>query len=474
MPEPVERLVEAFWPGGLTIVLPAQPSLAWDLGETHGTVAVRMPATTHRPRAARGDRPARRLQRQPHRQARRDRPRRTRAGHARRQRRGLPRRRCRPGRPRRQVATVDHRRRDQPRGAEPAACASCAKAPSRARLREVLGDLLEPDPQERGTRVKQYVFTILFTAAVTLRAVVGGLAAQPEVQAVSRHPRAGRAQDADARGSAASRCSSASSPRSRCRRSSSVLRDLLGRPRAGLGDPRRDAAHRARRRRRRPVGPRLDDQARRRSSSPPGSSRGSGSCRSTRCRSAASRSARAGVSFTLTVFSIVVVMNAVNFIDGLDGLVAGVGLIANGVFFAYSLPARARHRREQLLQPRLVHRGRADRRVHRLPAAELDPGEAVHGRCRRADARPAHGHLRDLDHRPARPGRPRPEQFGRSQLLGAFIPILLPSSSCCCRSWTSASPSSAACAAGKSPFSPDRKHLHHRMLDMGHTDRTPC
>ena len=44
VPEPVERLVEAFWPGGLTIVLPAQPSLSWDLGETRGTVALRMPA----------------------------------------------------------------------------------------------------------------------------------------------------------------------------------------------------------------------------------------------------------------------------------------------------------------------------------------------------------------------------------------------------------------------------------------------
>ena len=44
VPEPIERLVEAFWPGGLTIVLPAQPSLSWDLGETRGTVAVRMPA----------------------------------------------------------------------------------------------------------------------------------------------------------------------------------------------------------------------------------------------------------------------------------------------------------------------------------------------------------------------------------------------------------------------------------------------
>lgn len=43
VPEPVERLVEEFWPGGLTIVLPAQPSLMWDLGDTQGTVAVRMP-----------------------------------------------------------------------------------------------------------------------------------------------------------------------------------------------------------------------------------------------------------------------------------------------------------------------------------------------------------------------------------------------------------------------------------------------
>jgi tRNA threonylcarbamoyl adenosine modification protein (Sua5/YciO/YrdC/YwlC family) len=44
VPEAIERLVEEYWPGGLTIVLPAQPSLSWDLGETRGTVAVRMPA----------------------------------------------------------------------------------------------------------------------------------------------------------------------------------------------------------------------------------------------------------------------------------------------------------------------------------------------------------------------------------------------------------------------------------------------
>lgn len=38
------KLAEAFWPGGLTLILHAQPSLDWDLGETRGTVALRMPA----------------------------------------------------------------------------------------------------------------------------------------------------------------------------------------------------------------------------------------------------------------------------------------------------------------------------------------------------------------------------------------------------------------------------------------------
>ncbi len=39
----VEALTEAFWPGPLTLVCDQQASLTWDLGETRGTVAVRMP-----------------------------------------------------------------------------------------------------------------------------------------------------------------------------------------------------------------------------------------------------------------------------------------------------------------------------------------------------------------------------------------------------------------------------------------------
>ena len=41
--ETILALTSRFWPGPLTIIADAQPSLDWDLGDTHGTVAVRMP-----------------------------------------------------------------------------------------------------------------------------------------------------------------------------------------------------------------------------------------------------------------------------------------------------------------------------------------------------------------------------------------------------------------------------------------------
>jgi L-threonylcarbamoyladenylate synthase len=43
VPAQMRLLIEAFWPGGLTLVVEHAPSLAWDLGDARGTVAVRMP-----------------------------------------------------------------------------------------------------------------------------------------------------------------------------------------------------------------------------------------------------------------------------------------------------------------------------------------------------------------------------------------------------------------------------------------------
>ncbi len=43
VPEAAERLMAAYWPGALTIVVRADPNLMWDLGDADGTVSVRMP-----------------------------------------------------------------------------------------------------------------------------------------------------------------------------------------------------------------------------------------------------------------------------------------------------------------------------------------------------------------------------------------------------------------------------------------------
>jgi len=43
VPATARALLEAFWPGGLSLVLPHAPSLGWDLGHTKGTVMLRMP-----------------------------------------------------------------------------------------------------------------------------------------------------------------------------------------------------------------------------------------------------------------------------------------------------------------------------------------------------------------------------------------------------------------------------------------------
>jgi L-threonylcarbamoyladenylate synthase len=44
IPSWLRSTVEALWPGPLTVICHQQPSLTWDLGDTHNTVAVRMPA----------------------------------------------------------------------------------------------------------------------------------------------------------------------------------------------------------------------------------------------------------------------------------------------------------------------------------------------------------------------------------------------------------------------------------------------
>jgi|GEM_PF-46703 len=43
VPESARAVMEQMWPGGVTIILKAHPDVSWDLGDTGGTVAIRMP-----------------------------------------------------------------------------------------------------------------------------------------------------------------------------------------------------------------------------------------------------------------------------------------------------------------------------------------------------------------------------------------------------------------------------------------------
>lgn len=176
-------------------------------------------------------------------------------------------------------------------------------------------------------------------------------------------------------------------------------------------------------------------------------------------------------SFTISVFSIVVVMNAVNFIDGLDGLVAGVALIANGVFFTYTyLLARdfgssSYADLASFLAVVLLGVCAGFLPLNWNPAKLFmgDSGALMIGLLMACSAILVTGTLV--------PATGDNDVFGRSQLLGAFIPILLPVVVVLLPLLDFGMAVIRRMSRGKSPFSPDRKHLHHRMLDMGHSDR---
>ena len=177
------------------------------------------------------------------------------------------------------------------------------------------------------------------------------------------------------------------------------------------------------------------------------------------------------VSIAVTMFAIVIVMNAVNFIDGLDGLVAGVCLIANSVFFAYSYiltrdtGASSYFNLSTFLAAVVIGACLGFLPLNWSPAKLFmgDSGALVLGLLMATStiALTAQAPASAFD----------PDQFGRSQLLGAFIPILLPIVVVMLPLLDFGMAVFRRMRAGKSPFSPDRKHLHHRMLDLGHRDR---
>jgi UDP-GlcNAc:undecaprenyl-phosphate GlcNAc-1-phosphate transferase len=174
------------------------------------------------------------------------------------------------------------------------------------------------------------------------------------------------------------------------------------------------------------------------------------------------------ISLSITVIAVVLVMNAMNFIDGLDGLVTGVALIANGVFFVYVYRLQADAQTDYFNIASLTTAILIGACIGFLPLnfhpAKLfmgDAGALLVGLLMAASAIAVTG---SVDSGVA----DQPDRF-TAYFLPAFIPIILPFAVLVVPLLDFGLAILRRLGAGKSPFTADRKHLHHRLLDMGHS-----
>ncbi|MEV7974334.1 MraY family glycosyltransferase [Cellulomonas sp. NPDC089187] len=167
----------------------------------------------------------------------------------------------------------------------------------------------------------------------------------------------------------------------------------------------------------------------------------------------------------LTVLTVVIAMNAVNFVDGLDGLAAGLIAIGGAGFFLYSywLTVNAGSTSYASLATMIMALlvgaclGFLPHNFHPARIFMGDSGSMLIGLMIAAAAIRVTGQID--------PGTlPR-------QSFPAFLPILLPVAVLILPLLDMGMAVIRRIGSGKSPFHPDRMHLHHRMLALGHSHR---
>jgi len=174
------------------------------------------------------------------------------------------------------------------------------------------------------------------------------------------------------------------------------------------------------------------------------------------------------MSLILTVLVVVLVMNAVNFIDGLDGLVAGVATIAGGVFFVYVYVLQYNNQTDYFNLASLSTAILIGACLGFLPLnfrpAKLfmgDAGALLVGLMMAAATISVTGRIdTSIVEQP---------NVLTAYFAPAFIPLLLPLAVLLVPLADLALAVVRRLSAGKSPFAADRKHLHHRLLDLGHS-----
>ncbi|WP_182380293.1 MraY family glycosyltransferase [Nocardioides sp. WS12] len=173
----------------------------------------------------------------------------------------------------------------------------------------------------------------------------------------------------------------------------------------------------------------------------------------------------------LTAFAVVATVNAVNFIDGLDGLAAGViGISASAFFlFCYSLSYLndvSRATTGALLSAALAG-ACVGFLIHNFHPARLfmgDSGSMLIGLVLSATAITVTTQFAPGDLTQGADG-------ARSSLLPVLLPVALPILILIVPLGDLVMAVVRRTRAGRSPFAPDKQHLHHRLLEIGHSQR---
>src|SRR5215831_6052484 len=174
----------------------------------------------------------------------------------------------------------------------------------------------------------------------------------------------------------------------------------------------------------------------------------------------------------VTILVVVMTINAVNFIDGLDGLAAGIVGIGAAAFFAYYFTLTHRLGLPDQAGPALASAVLAGICLGFLPhnyhPARIFMGDTGSMLIGLLLAYAPISSLASLD-----PGAlTAAGNLSRTvNRFGAFLPLLLPASILLISYADLLMAVIRRTRAGLSPFAPDRKHLHHRMLDIGHSHR---
>ena len=176
----------------------------------------------------------------------------------------------------------------------------------------------------------------------------------------------------------------------------------------------------------------------------------------------------------VTILVVVVTMNAVNFIDGLDGLAAGIVGIGGLAFFAYYFTLVHRLGLLDQSEPALVSVMLAGVCIGFLPhnfyPARIFMGDTGSMLIGLMLAYAPISSLALLD--PASLTDNAAYAAGTVNRYGAFIPLLVPGAILLIPYADLMMAVVRRTRAGKSVFAPDKKHLQHRLLAIGHSHRT--